>query len=150
MGKSSAVGEEGLEPSPLARHGPKPCACTNSATRPSILKEYYVLLYFAYAPIAQLVEQLALNEKVPGPNPGGRTIKCREWESNPQEPIKAHNVLSVARLPISPPRHSFIIQLLLHEAREGFAPSHNGFADRRVASSPPGRSLMILIFRRFG
>ena len=75
------VGEEGLEPSPLARHGPKPCACTNSATRPSILKEYYVLLYFAYAPIAQLVEQLALNEKVPGPNPGGRTIKCREWES---------------------------------------------------------------------
>ncbi len=27
------------------------------------------------------------------------------------------------------------------EAREGFAPSHNGFADRRVASSPPGHSL---------
>ena len=29
------------------------------------------------------------------------------------------------------------------EAREGFAPSHNGFADRRVASSPPGHTLRI-------
>lgn len=27
------------------------------------------------------------------------------------------------------------------EARRGFAPLHSGFADRRVASSPPGREL---------
>lgn len=29
-----SVGEEGLEPSQIAPHGPKPCAYTNSATRP--------------------------------------------------------------------------------------------------------------------
>ena len=49
---------------------------------PRVLKEYYVLLYFAYsscelrfsiAPIAQLVEQLPLKETVPGSSPGGRT-----------------------------------------------------------------------------
>ena len=34
-GKAS-VGEEGLEPSFLSEHGPKPCAYTNSATRPKI------------------------------------------------------------------------------------------------------------------
>ena len=37
---SILVGEEGLEPSRIAPHGPKPCACTNSATRPW---RYYTL-----------------------------------------------------------------------------------------------------------
>ncbi len=30
-------------------------------------------IFFSIAPIAQLVEQLPFKEKVPGPNPGGRT-----------------------------------------------------------------------------
>ena len=30
------------------------------------------------------------------------------------------------------------------EARAGIEPAHNGFADRRVTTSPPGRTLMIL------
>lgn len=33
---NKAVGEEGLEPSWIAPHGPKPCACTSSATRPKV------------------------------------------------------------------------------------------------------------------
>lgn len=33
--KFCLVGEVGLEPTRLAAHGPKPCAYTNSATRPS-------------------------------------------------------------------------------------------------------------------
>jgi len=57
---------------PLA---PKANASTNFAT-PAILptfKAYYVLLYFSYAPIAQLVEQIPLKDKVPGSSPGRRT-----------------------------------------------------------------------------
>ncbi len=71
---------ERLELSTLAGCGPKPHAYTNSATTASstAFKAYYVLLYFSlraftFAPIAQLVEQIPLKDKVPGSNPGRRT-----------------------------------------------------------------------------
>jgi hypothetical protein len=35
------------------------------------------------------------------------------------------------------------------EATEGFAPSHSGFADRRVASSPRGRLDTLALVREF-
>ena len=41
---------------------------------------------------------------------------------------------------IPSPRRISIFNL---EATEGFAPSHNGFADRRVASSPRGRGYTV-------
>ena len=54
---------------PLA---PKASASTNFAT-PASSKAYYDLLYFTHAPIAQLVEQIPLKDKVPGSSPGRRT-----------------------------------------------------------------------------
>ncbi len=39
--------------------------------------------------------------------------------------------------------------ILLLEARAGIEPARNGFADRRVTTSPSGRPLMILVFMRF-
>src|SRR4051812_27961195 len=49
-------------------------------------------------------------------------------------------VLSPVCLPIPSPRL---------EATEGFAPSHSGFADRRVASSPRGRDAILSSIRQF-
>ncbi len=150
--RREVVGEGGLEPPPLARHGPKPCACTNSATRP-MLKEYNVLLYFAYAPIAQLVEQIPLKDKVPGSSPGGRTCSacaslCREWDSNPHAAITQQEILSLWRLPFRHlGKHSYSTPFFMREARAGIEPAHNGFADRRVTISPSGRWLIIL-YRR--
>ena len=38
------VDEEGVEPSPLARHGSEPCAYANSATRPIFQILYYLIV----------------------------------------------------------------------------------------------------------
>ena len=38
-----------------------------------------------------------------------------------------------------------MIRRILLEARAGIEPARNGFADRCVTTSPPGRSLMILL-----
>ena len=40
---------------------------------PASFKAYYILVYFLNAPIAQLVEQIPLKDKVPGSSPGRRT-----------------------------------------------------------------------------
>ena len=72
----------GLEPPWVAPRAPKARASTISPSQP-LPKAYYVLLYFScgvflfphFAPIAQLVEQIPLKDKVPGPSPGGRTRK---------------------------------------------------------------------------
>jgi hypothetical protein len=42
------VGEKGIEPLPLARHGPKPCAYASSATRPFYLTIRFSIIYGCY------------------------------------------------------------------------------------------------------
>ena len=76
---------ERLELSTLTGRGPKPRAYTNSATTAisALHKAYYNLVYsISVAPIAQLVEQIPLKDKVPGPSPGGRTNKQSENDTS--------------------------------------------------------------------